>query len=85
MQSLPGIRIKIQLNRYRCFFMSSDKYSVEFLAEAIIILKYFDEDIHKTAELLDVDPKELQSWYNRYVLQQDDNFKEREKERSETD
>lgn len=59
------------------------KYSAEFKAEAIIILKHFDGDVDETARLLDMDPQILRGWYNAYIQKQNDTHQQRSNQRKD--
>lgn len=51
-----------------------DSSSTELKAEALVILKYCNNNLEKAAELLDVDVEMLEHWRNEFQNTGDDSF-----------
>lgn len=50
----------------------SEPYSLEFKADALVILRHLDGDVEQAAQLLDVAPSLLREWMHDFKLRADE-------------
>ena len=52
----------------------SEEYSLEFKADALILLNFNKGDIQKTADILEIEPELLEQWKDKFEVYNDSLF-----------
>lgn len=52
----------------------SEEYSLEFKADALILLNFNKGDVQKTADILEIEPELLEQWKDKFEIYNDSLF-----------